>query len=37
VRRGDGDGDRPGTEVMLQVPIELENDEGLAAARPSPL
>jgi two-component sensor histidine kinase len=37
VRRGDGDGDRPGTEVMLRVPIELENDEGLAAARPSPL
>jgi two-component sensor histidine kinase len=35
--RGDGDGDRPGTEVMLRVPIELENDEGLAAARPSPL
>jgi two-component sensor histidine kinase len=37
VRRGDADGDRPGTEVMLRVPIQPENDEGLAAARPTPL
>jgi two-component sensor histidine kinase len=37
VRRGDADSDRPGTEVRLRVPIELENDEGLAAARPTPL
>jgi two-component sensor histidine kinase len=33
VRRGDADSDRPGTEVRLRVPIELENDEGLAAVR----
>ncbi len=37
VRLGEGEADRPGTEVMLRVPIiEPEIDEGLAVARPSP-
>ncbi len=34
IRSGDGDGDRPGTEVVLRVPIESEDDDDLAEARP---
>jgi two-component sensor histidine kinase len=34
VRSGSGGGDRPGTEVVLRVPIPVENDSDLAAARP---
>jgi two-component system, sensor histidine kinase PdtaS len=34
LRTGGGDGDRPGTEVTLRVPISEENDDGLAEARP---
>ncbi|HET6949589.1 MAG TPA: sensor histidine kinase [Acidimicrobiales bacterium] len=29
-----GPGDRPGAEVYLRVPVEPENDDGLAVARP---
>jgi two-component sensor histidine kinase len=35
VRRGEGDGDRPGTEVTLRVPIAKETDDDLAEAGPS--
>ena len=34
VRSAGGPGDRPGTEVVLTVPIEDERDDGLAVARP---
>jgi two-component sensor histidine kinase len=33
IRAGQGDDDRPGTEVSLRVPIEEENDDDLAEAR----
>jgi two-component sensor histidine kinase len=33
IRAGQGDHDRPGTEVSLRVPIEEENDDDLAEAR----
>jgi len=37
VRQGAGEGERPGTEVTLQVPIDDERDDGLAeVARPKP-
>jgi two-component sensor histidine kinase len=35
IRTGDGGRDRPGTEVELRVPIEPENDDDLAEARPT--
>jgi two-component sensor histidine kinase len=37
LRQGAGEGERPGTEVTLQVPIDDERDDGLAeVARPKP-
>jgi two-component system, sensor histidine kinase PdtaS len=34
IHPGDGAGDRPGTEVVLNVPIDDGRDDGLAVARP---
>jgi two-component sensor histidine kinase len=33
VRNGTGDGDRPGTQVQLRVPISADNEDDLAEAR----
>ena len=33
IRRGEGDDDRPGTAVVLRVPVPAENDIDLAEAR----